>query len=101
VRSCGDAALSFTTAPLFTISVSGIGSSRRSAREMKTASRDQRHLDAARDDVDQRVAMRVGQPAAAVEQGAVYIYSDQSGWRTSAQNSSSTPTDGILGTMRS
>ena len=56
------------------MSVSGIGQEVDDrAGEMKAAPGDERDLDAARRRLDQRVAMRVGQPAAAVEQRAVDV----------------------------
>ena len=75
--------LRFTTAPLLTMSVSGIGSSVDDRlREMKAAPGDQRDLDAARRRLDQRVTMRVGQPAAAVEQRAVDVDGEEADHRT-------------------
>jgi hypothetical protein len=49
---------------------------------MKTASGDERDLDAVRDRVDQRVTMRVGHTAAAVEQRTVDVDGQEARHRT-------------------
>ena len=73
-RSSVSPFLRLTTAPLLTISVSGIGSSSATgAREVKAAAGDERDLDAARRRLDR--ARRDGrrQPSAAVQQRAVDV----------------------------
>src|SRR5262249_31596519 len=54
-------------------------------REMETASGDEGDVDAAGRGLDERVAVRIGQTSARIEQGAVDVYSEEPNHRTGSE----------------